>query len=458
MTLLSEYGFNEGTGATAADSSGNSRQLTATNSTSAWSASGRVKSGATGASSAGFFGAVGPSASLTDFTVMAWVYISSNPSGHYQIISSHSQNFWFEIGGSGGTRHLDVFLNVSNVISTGEIALNTWTHVAVVASSGGGGTVGLYINASLDGSGSGGQFATKDFGQVCNVGYADNAGVPYDYIDGVVDDLRVFDAALTQNEILLHMGTPVGKAVLDVLSGPSGTANTWFGLDDHIGKRVIVLVADRSGGQTASVTASNGTWNFTQVASRVTSPLDSSLRRSVFLFETVVPPDASGNPIISVEVLDGGAVAVGHTWIAALINGPDTYNLAAVASADSGGSTTLSQITGTTSSVPAGDLLVISAASMRGDAVVDWSTTSDNPPRPGGGTWDLNVADTNSNLANRRRGSMGYAELPAQSVQSWDDVITLDTARMTSAVIAVWSTGATGPATAEFEGWGVPLF
>src|SRR5690606_26651412 len=128
------------------------------------------------------------------------------------------------------------------------------------------------------------------------------------------------------------------------------------------------------------------------------------------------------------------------------------YPLAAVASADSGTSTVTSQTTGTTSVVPAGDVLVFTAASFRGAATTSWDLTTSSPPNPDDppNTWLLESGSGSG--AARRECRLGFYAETGAGVQAWVDTLSLSTAVTASAVIAVWSTGAAGDQVAPSDG------
>ena len=214
------------------------------------------------------------------------------------------------------------------------------------------------------------------------------------------------------------------------------------GLGSFPGHRLLVVVGDRGGGVTCTVSADDEALAaaLAQVAERVTLPESTSDRRSVWLWSAVVPEGAATNPRLLITVIDSDANVVDASAVAFAVDDGRQYQFAAAAAADSGATTTTSQTTGTTGTVPAGDWLIVTAATVRGAATTAWAVTTGTPDNPGGGTWDLSVGSGSG--AARREVRAGVAELAARPQATVSDTLTLDTARMTSALIAAWSTGA----------------
>lgn len=230
-------------------------------------------------------------------------------------------------------------------------------------------------------------------------------------------------------------------AVVDVATRAIAGNQIWFGLETYEGKRVIVSLVDRSGGETAQVKFIHDSLDedilFTAVASRVTNPSVSTQRRSVFLFEIIVPEGLPSNVILTSEVLDSGSIAVEHSRVAILVDEGESYTLSEIAGNDSGAGTTAVQTTGDTATVSAGDVLVIAAETTRGDTTFSWANTTHTPDMPDMmGQWDLSI--TSNSGASQRRGSIGYATFAEASEQVWNDTVTYNTGRHSSALIAVW--------------------
>jgi hypothetical protein len=95
-----------------------------------------------------------------DFTIELWVYITANfdATGKGLVTASYNTNFAVIGVNSGGGNRIDFYVaNVSVNTGTNYISLNTWTHLAIVRSSG---TTKIYFDgvekatsASLTGTG-----------------------------------------------------------------------------------------------------------------------------------------------------------------------------------------------------------------------------------------------------------------------------------------------------------------
>lgn len=203
MALLSEYGFNEGTGSTTADSSGNGYNLTTDG--SGWVVGGHTNGGG----KESFTGIVGPNVSQSTWTVMAWVK-RSGLTPIYGAILSNNSNFYFELSHGGDQAECYAGNGTFPQSAQGAIADTTWVHLAATRKSDS--TCTLYIN---------GTSVSVGLGNAMNFGsgtwyLAGAAGSSAYTLNGVVDDLRVFDQELSPAEITTWMNTPVGS------STPSG--------------------------------------------------------------------------------------------------------------------------------------------------------------------------------------------------------------------------------------------
>ncbi len=205
--LLAAWSFDEGTGATAADSSGNNLPLTLTGGT-AWTA-GHTGSGIANAGSGAALRASWTSLS-SPVTIMCWARPNDLTAG----TSRPLVGIWTDANTSSATQ-LAIWaqradFSTSNVLQGNvrvdgglvavnhtALALNTWVHVAL---SFNGSTIRLF----------------KDGVEVANV--ANTGGITggtYNFLaapspaNAQIDDARIFNTALTAQEVATLMNDPV---------------------------------------------------------------------------------------------------------------------------------------------------------------------------------------------------------------------------------------------------------
>jgi hypothetical protein len=194
MALVAEYGFNEGTGTTAADTSGNGYHLTATG--SPWAASGKNGAGSTPSASDYFTRANLGSGTLTAWTMMVWVKRTGATIDFRQLITSSGTNVFFELYGPGFHSRQTWGFDGAVIAST-SLTLNTWTHLAV---SYDGSTMTLYQDG-------------VNVGSISTSGYSTSRANAWQFGHGPenppladLDEIRIFDTALTSTEISTWMG------------------------------------------------------------------------------------------------------------------------------------------------------------------------------------------------------------------------------------------------------------
>lgn len=236
MALLAEYDFNEGTGTTTVDLSGNGHSLTTSG--SGWVSGGRETPYA---GKADFSGIVGPNILQQSWTVMAWVKCTTFP-GSYAAILSNNTDFYLELW-HGSDGRLECFSGASGHPQTGDnaIALSTWTHIAVTRSADG--TSLLFVNGNpiITGRGNAVNFGTGTW----YIGGA--AGNPSYVFDGAVDGFRTFDEALTANEVQAWMATPWGVTPPTLLASYAfNEASGATAIKDYSGNGITALASGAS--------------------------------------------------------------------------------------------------------------------------------------------------------------------------------------------------------------------
>jgi alpha-N-arabinofuranosidase len=191
-----QWNFDETSGTTAADSSGNGHNGTL-NTGASWTASGKtggavkVNGTATGYVSLPFI--LNPAS--TPFTVSAFVKLDTVSPGKKQMIVSQTGSMGRSWLYRSPTGNLASFIGDAETLSTGTIPTGTWTHVAVVYD---GTTVQLYLNGKSDGSST--KVAESNTSSML-VGISKSLD-PDNAWNGEIDDLLVYNSALGANDIL----------------------------------------------------------------------------------------------------------------------------------------------------------------------------------------------------------------------------------------------------------------
>jgi chitodextrinase len=201
--LVAGYSFNTGSGTTLPDVSGNGNNGTITSAT--WSTQGKF-GGALSFNGSSSIVRVASSASLnlsSAMTLSAWINPSASQSGWRTIVQKETDAYFLNAGNNsplqpagGGT-----FAGATQWLS-GPTAnpLNTWTHVALTYD---GTILRLYVNGT--------QVTTQAAGgtiQATSNPLWIGGNSPYgEFFQGLLDDVRVYNRALTQTEIQTDMVT-----------------------------------------------------------------------------------------------------------------------------------------------------------------------------------------------------------------------------------------------------------
>ncbi len=302
--LVLALGFSQGSGTTATDNSGNNNNGTLTNGP-AWSASGKYGSAVLFDGTDDFINI--PDASSIDLTngmtMEAWVN-PSNVTGFKTIICKDrtTSNYTYTLAANNNTTtvanqrpssRLRIGSANQTVTGTSKLALNTWTHVA---STYDGATFRLYVNGV----------------QVSSLAVTGNITVTTDplriggttalsgqYFAGLIDEVRIYNRALTQAEIQTDMNTPVAPDVINPtvsITAPaagnvSGTLNVTATAADNISVTGVQFLLDGVNLGTEDLAAPyTASWN-TLTATNGTHTLTARAR------------DAAGNTAASTAVI-----------------------------------------------------------------------------------------------------------------------------------------------------------
>jgi hypothetical protein len=239
--LVGYWKFDEGTGTTASDSSGNGNHGTLMNGP-IWIDGKRLK--ALDFDGVDDYVEVPHSTTLTfpNFTLEAWIYLRTDIGNEQRRIISkqytEQRSYSFDIFGNGysGSTGNQLVLSIGNgatwinFMSTTHLTKETWYYVVGTHE---GTTSKIYINGGLDKEGTT-TTQTTDNPAPLTIGCSHETGPENPHISaffpGIIDDVRIYDRALSQQEIQRDMGTVGGVVVpfdkLALLAPYIGLAST----------------------------------------------------------------------------------------------------------------------------------------------------------------------------------------------------------------------------------------
>jgi len=205
--LVAAYGFEEGSGASVGDTSGRGNAGTVTGAT--W---GTGKYGRALTFGAGSVVSIPDSASLdlsTGMTIEAWVYPTSSAAAYRNIIFKSQGDpatspLCYVLQGTSPNSAPSVVTGVSpsNLTAASPLPLNTWSHLSATYN---GATMNLYVNGVLAGSlaQTGAIVASTEPLSIGGNIYSGGNWV------GMIDEVRIYNRALSSSEILTDMNTPI---------------------------------------------------------------------------------------------------------------------------------------------------------------------------------------------------------------------------------------------------------
>src|SRR5439155_7110598 len=230
-SLLAAYAFDEGSGNVTLTTSGNAATLN----NASWTTGKFGNAVSFNGSSSYVEAAISALTPGTTATFEAWVYRRSTPTELVSVLNKWSQTAdeeyllginpdgttFFSWQTTGGGAYGSP--SYSDVGGATAIALNTLTHIAVVRN---GANITFYINGTPDISLN--VMDTNPFRSGINslrIGGQGRGGVNR-YIDGNIDEVRIYNRALTQAEIQSDMSTPVGTPTNQAPAVSAGSGQT----------------------------------------------------------------------------------------------------------------------------------------------------------------------------------------------------------------------------------------
>ena len=205
--LVAAYGFEEGSGTSTADGSGNGNNGTISGAT--WNNTGRYGkalsfNGSTSLVSVNDSPSLDPTAGLT---LEAWVNPSSTSASWKDIIYKATDTY-FLMGSTPTNSAPDMggLFDSANVYGTGPLPVNTWSHLAGTYD---GATMNFYVNGVLVASrAQTGALATSTGSLSIGGDLIAHDSGPH-YWAGLIDEVRIYNRALSAAEVQTDMNTPV---------------------------------------------------------------------------------------------------------------------------------------------------------------------------------------------------------------------------------------------------------
>jgi hypothetical protein len=210
------YGFSEGSGSTTADSSGNGN--TGSLSNASWTSSGKFGSAVqfNGFSS---FVDIGNRSALqftNSLTVSAWIYAAAFPADDAAVVSKRSNSsIGFQLDATVDTGPRTIGFKLTNA-SGGQmfrygattLSPNQWYYVTGVYNAAAQ-TIDVYLNGQLNNGQLVGSITNGQQNSTLDVTIGRRAGTTGFEFNGVIDEVRLYNQAISPAQIVSDMNTPV---------------------------------------------------------------------------------------------------------------------------------------------------------------------------------------------------------------------------------------------------------
>ncbi|MEZ7129487.1 LamG-like jellyroll fold domain-containing protein [Nonomuraea sp. AD125B] len=241
--LVAAYSMDEGSDSTVGDASGGGHTGTLTS--TAWTTSGRYGSALSfnGTSS---WVTIPDAASLrltTGMTVEAWVRPTSVTGWRTVVMKQHASGEAYTLTAGSDTNrpHTAIFTTTpADIGAPSQLPLNTWTHLTATYDAT---TLRLYVNGTQVAQTAKTGSIRTDNG-VLRIGGNSLWG---EYFAGLIDEVRLYNRALTPTEIQTDLNTPVGQPLppdtqaptapggLTAAGGPGSAQLSWSAATDNVG-------------------------------------------------------------------------------------------------------------------------------------------------------------------------------------------------------------------------------
>jgi hypothetical protein len=296
--LVAAYGFNEGSGTVLTDRSGNGNHGMLGPASPAWTPQGRF-GGALSFDGIDDFVEVADSASLdltTGMTLEAWVNPQTKNGWRTVLLKEAPDSLSYALYASDDATRPDGYARIGGIPRrvqgySSSLATNEWNHLTATYESG---TLRLYVNGLPVGTEHfSGPIETS--AQALRLG---GSSVWGDYLRGMVDEVRIYNVALTQAQIQIDMQRSVEPGALAPATSTAGLVaaygfneGTGPTLHDSSGKanHGSISGAAWASGFSGGALAFDGSNDFVAVADSVSLDLAAGMT-----IEALVKPAASG--------------------------------------------------------------------------------------------------------------------------------------------------------------------
>jgi Concanavalin A-like lectin/glucanases superfamily/Bacterial Ig domain len=204
--LVAAYGFNEGSGTVVGDSSGTGNNGAATS--TSWNASGRF-GGALQFNGTSSLVTIPHTSSLGltgGMTIEAWVRPTALLAWNTVVLKEHQVGLAYSLYANGDTANPSSYLRIAgaehSVHGTAPVALNTWTHLAATYD---GATMRFFVNGTQVGA----QPRTGNIEASTNALYIGGNQFWGEHFTGLIDEVRVYNRALTAAQIQTDMNSAI---------------------------------------------------------------------------------------------------------------------------------------------------------------------------------------------------------------------------------------------------------